>query len=97
MDKKKSTKKNSYYYIILRYNYTENGEIKSAMTRITSDGIPTFGVIATAAEKHSAVKHGASSYIEGSAIMTFFQKITRKQAKDIYDTHMPDDTTIKIL
>lgn len=96
MDKKKSTKKNSYYYIILRYNYTENGEIKSAMTRITSDGLPTFGVIETVAEKHSAVKHGASSYIEGSAIMTFFQKITQKQAKDIFDTSVPKNTTINI-
>lgn len=97
MDKKKTTKKNYCYYIVLRYNYTEDGEIHSVMTRITADELPTLGTLEAAAEKHCAVKHGESSYIKGSAIMTFFQKITRKQAKDIYDTSVPKDTNINII
>ncbi len=95
--KKKTTKKNYCYYIILRYNCTENKKICAVMTRVTADELPTLGELETAAEKHCAVKHGESSYIEGSAIMTFFQKITRKQAKRLYDTNVPDDTTINIL
>ena len=97
MDKKKTTKKNYCYYAVLRYNYTKNGEICSVMTRITADELPTLGVLETAAEKHCAVKHDESSYIKGSAIMTFFQKITRKQAKDIYDTSVPKNTNINII
>lgn len=97
MDKKKTTKKNYCYYIVLRYNCTKNGEMFSVMTRITADEFPTLGVLESAAEKHSAVKHSESSYIKGSAIMTFFQKITQKQAKDIYDTSMPKDTKINII
>lgn len=97
MDKKKTTKKKYCYYAVLRYNYTKNKKISAVMTRITADELPTLGTLETAAEKHCAVKHGESSYIKGSAIMTFFQKITRKQAKDIYDTSVPKDTNINII
>lgn len=95
--KKKTTKRNYCYYIVLRYNCIKNGEMCSVMTRMTADELPTLGALDSAAEKHCAVKHNESSYIKDSAIMTFFQKITQKQAKDIYDTSMPKDTNINII
>ncbi len=95
--KKKTTKKNYCYYIVLRYNCTKNGEIGYKMTRVTADELPTLGELETAAEKFCAVRHSDTSYIKGSAIMTFFQKITQKQAKRIYDRSVSKDTKINII
>ena len=95
MDKKQTTKK-QYYFFVISYSAFVGEEKKTFKTSVSTDGFLTMGEINKVARIHCEKKYPDAKYIDNAVVTTFFAKITKKEYLATLDNTVHDDTTINI-